>query len=219
MRAFGIDVSRYQGDVVWSQVKAAGYSFGFVKATEGAAGVDPWFAANWQEAKVEGVLRGAYHFFRPARDPIKQADHFMSTVVRAGGKGELPAVIDVEVTDGLPKQKQINALEKMVKRLQANGWQRLIIYTSPYFWNTNYGRGTNVDNDADLWVAHWWVSWLWPRIVGGAFSPTLPINWQRRGWKFWQYGVSPVGYVPGVIGRCDLNVFNGDIPALIRYAT
>ncbi len=32
---YGIDVSSYQGNVNWSQVKANGISFAFIKATEG----------------------------------------------------------------------------------------------------------------------------------------------------------------------------------------
>jgi lysozyme len=46
--------------------------------------------------------------------------------------------------------------------------------------------------------------------------PTLPANgWGGNGWTFWQYTSS--GSVPGIVGRVDLDHFNGTnlSPALI----
>ena len=59
----GTDVSKYQTSIAWSDAKAAGISFAFIKATEGGDRVDDNFAENWQRAKAAGVPRGAYHFF------------------------------------------------------------------------------------------------------------------------------------------------------------
>src|SRR5262245_23210524 len=59
----GTDVSKYQTSVGWSDAKAAGISFAFLKATEGGDRVDDNFAQNWRMARAAGVPRGAYHFF------------------------------------------------------------------------------------------------------------------------------------------------------------
>ena len=66
--AQGIDVSQFQGEINWAEVHAAGMAFAFIKATEGETLVDPTFETNWAQAKQQGLLRGAYHFYRPQDD-------------------------------------------------------------------------------------------------------------------------------------------------------
>ena len=61
----GIDVSRWQGIINWAQVKADGFQFAIIKASEGGTFVDPDFASNWAAAKAAGLVRGAYCFTRP----------------------------------------------------------------------------------------------------------------------------------------------------------
>ena len=68
---------------------AAGISFAYVKATEGTALTDPFFARNIEQARANNVLVGAYHYFRPALDPAQQA-HFFLQVVGGSPPGMLP---------------------------------------------------------------------------------------------------------------------------------
>src|SRR3954471_21897306 len=95
----GIDVSKSQGTVDWTAVKAAGYAFAYVKATDGETYVDPTFEQSWTGAASAGLLRGAYHFFRAEDSPQAQAEFFWRIV---GGNGDLPLVIDVEQNMGEP---------------------------------------------------------------------------------------------------------------------
>ena len=46
----GIDVSSHQQDVDWAQVAADGYSFAYIKATEGSGFTDTHFRQNWDGA-------------------------------------------------------------------------------------------------------------------------------------------------------------------------
>jgi lysozyme len=64
----GIDVSNHNPPVDWQAVKNANISFAFAKATEGATFKDITFARNWSGMKAAGIMRGAYHFFRPAKN-------------------------------------------------------------------------------------------------------------------------------------------------------
>tara|TARA_B100000683_G_C12168523_1_gene423236 strand:+ start:363 stop:605 length:243 start_codon:yes stop_codon:yes gene_type:complete len=64
-RLFGIDVSHHQGAIDWAKVKAAGVHYCFMKSTEGSTFKDKRFDFNWNQAKAHGIIRGAYHFFRP----------------------------------------------------------------------------------------------------------------------------------------------------------
>ncbi|MET0790037.1 MAG: glycoside hydrolase family 25 protein [Polyangiaceae bacterium] len=163
--ATGIDVSGYQPHINWPSVAAAGFGFAFIKATESTTLVDHLFADHWAQAKRAGMLRGAYHFFRPQQDAYAQAQHFLSQL---GDRGELPPVLDVEVADGVATEKIVNGVNEWVSAVR-RGTAKPLIYTSPSFWNTL--PGTNrISAKADLWVAHW-----------GAREPAA------NGWHNWTF--------------------------------
>src|SRR5215472_10861520 len=94
----GIDVSHYQGTIDWASVRTAGIVFAYAKATEGITYTDPLFTNNWSAMKAAGVVRGAYLFFHSNDDPTAEADHYLS-VVGTIAPGDLPPMLDVEVTD------------------------------------------------------------------------------------------------------------------------
>src|SRR5690349_5648127 len=74
----GMDVSSYDTSIDWAAAHAAGIQFAFIRASDGTQYPDPLFASHWTDARAAGVLRGAYQFFRPAEDPIAQADLLLS---------------------------------------------------------------------------------------------------------------------------------------------
>src|SRR5262249_49935981 len=59
----GIDVSAYQGTVDWTQVRAAGKRFAFMRVNHGLGNVDPTFPGNWSGSHAAGLIRGPYQFF------------------------------------------------------------------------------------------------------------------------------------------------------------
>src|SRR4026209_1779651 len=65
------------------------------KATEGVDYVDPTFGDYFTAMRDAGYARGAYHFFRKAQDPLKQAQHFVSTVAQYATSDDL-LVLDFE---------------------------------------------------------------------------------------------------------------------------
>src|SRR5436190_22861589 len=76
-RPLGVDVSTFQGSINWSSVKAAGITFAWAKATEGATINDSTFTGNQNNGKVAGVNMGAYHFARPGNNsPGTESSHF-----------------------------------------------------------------------------------------------------------------------------------------------
>lgn len=61
----GIDVSRYQGNVNWSKVAAAGKDFVIVRlgsSNSGGLYVDPYFLQNVNGAHAAGLRVGAYYY-------------------------------------------------------------------------------------------------------------------------------------------------------------
>jgi len=200
----GIDISHWQGKIDWPRVQAAGKIFAFIKATESTTFVDPEFANNWQQAKQAGLVRGAYHFFRPLADPARQADLFLRTVTLEGG--DLPPVLDLEISNNLRASTIISKVEIWVKRIEEQTGKKAIIYSSPSFLNTYFqipaGGPPLWARDHMLWIAHW--------TAAGVQQPTLPRGWST--WVFWQY--SAHGRVDGIRAEVDLNWFNGSVEQL-----
>jgi lysozyme len=190
----GVDVSRWQGDIDWTALRAKGANFAFIKATDGGDHLDPMFKKNWREAKKAGIRRGAYHFFYWCRVASDQADWFIRNVPRE--EGALPPVLDVE-WNGQSRCKQTlspaKVREKMrvfIERMERHYGQKPIIYTAPDFYRDNL-RG------------HFEGYPFWLRAVAQHPSKVYP----GRDWVFWQY--SGTGLSKGVVGQIDLNVFHG----------
>ena len=99
----GIDVSVYQGNIDWADVRDAGIDFAIARVSDGMS-QDINFVQNWPAMKAAGVIRGAYQFFEPADDPSAQASLMVQILTEAGGleASDLPCVADVEVTGGEP---------------------------------------------------------------------------------------------------------------------
>src|SRR5258706_5555779 len=124
----GLDVSHYQGAIDFAKLKAAGYKFAFMKATEGTGYTDEKFKTNWANAKSTGVLRGAYHFFRPSYDGVAQAKHFVS-VMGALHDGDLPPVLDLEVQDGVSDATVIARAKDFLAKVKELSGRTPMIYS------------------------------------------------------------------------------------------
>ncbi|HTJ41596.1 MAG TPA: GH25 family lysozyme [Kofleriaceae bacterium] len=201
---YGVDVSSYQGSSInWNSVKSAGRVFGFAKASEGTGYTDASFPHNWSGMRSAGVLRGAYHFFRPSIDPTAQADHFVDVINANGGikDGDLPPVADVEVSDNVGAATVISRLHTFLNRVQARTGRVPMIYTANFFWGSYLG---NPDfTQYPLWVANY-----------GPSCPYLPNAWSD--WKFWQY--TDAASVSGIPGGVDGDEFNGTLSDLQAWA-
>lgn len=196
----GIDVSDFQGRVDWQTVAKSGVVFAFAKATEGATFVADTFATNWAGMKTAGLVRGAYHFFRPTKDPIAQANLFLRTAKTA--IGDLPPVLDVEVSDGVSASELNRRVAQWLKVVETATKRQAIIYTSLGFWEAGLNN-SDAFRGHPLWIAQYGVN-----------APELPGNWSQ--WTFWQY--SDTGRVAGVAGGVDVNRFNGPLASLRDFA-
>lgn len=198
---FGIDVSKWQGNIDWARVKAAGVKYAFIRVSDGIATIDEKFVPNWVGAGAQGIPRGVYQFFRPHRDPIAQADIVIDHLLEHG-LGELPPVIDVEATNDQTPETIARNVGLWIDRVEAALGVTPIIYTGRYFWNDNVR--SNAYSRYPLWIAHYTSS----------ACPNIPDAWGR--WAFWQY--SSTGRVDGIAGDVDMNRFNGTTSDLLALA-
>ena len=208
----GIDVSYWNAGIDWPKVRATGQRYIFAKATEGDSYADPTFDDNWRGARTAGLLRGAYHFFHCNVDPKKQANKFMDYVKSMNDNGELPPVLDLETNDGQTKEKIIPRVKTWLDLVEAAFNRKPIIYSRAIFLQdflSEVGGGPpSWAKDYPLWLAQY------PNVYVEGSQPTLPRGWFS--WTFWQY--SQTGRVNGVNAKVDLDVFNGSLEELYKFA-
>lgn len=195
-KAVGIDVSEYQGKISWSYVDTIENQyplhFVFIRASAGNDAVDRRFKRNWEGAKKNKMIRGAYHYYRPNENSLEQAELFIKTVRLQ--KGDLPPVLDIEK---LPKNQSMTNLKKGLRRwLQAieNHYKvKPIIYTGEKYYDDFLKEEFS---DYLFWIANY--------------------NFYREeiqdDWLFWQF--TERAAVPGIEGNVDVNIYNGDLQQL-----
>lgn len=196
----GIDVSRYQGNINWTQVAAAGKQFAIVRVGSSNSNglyVDPYFLQNVNGAHAAGLRVGAYYYtYARTRSAVAQElDTFLNAM--AGLQLEYPVFVDVEASSltSLGRTQLTGliqyALELMYQRKWYGGWYSYTNYINSYI---NAGAlGTSYP----LWVADYRSSLGYT----GAYS-------------MWQYSSS--GTVSGVNGACDLDYSYADYLPAIR---
>lgn len=192
----GIDVSHHQGMIDWkmlTQTRQGKFPvhFVFMKASEGGDYGDKVFQANFDSAKVHGFIRGAYHFYNPKTDPIRQADFFINSVKL--DSGDLPPVLDIEKRADDEKILRRD-LKIWLDKIEQHYKVKPILYTS-YKFKTRYLNDSIFDS-YPYWIAHYYVD---------------SVKY-KGDWKFWQH--TDVGTLPGIRGKVDLNIFNGSLEEL-----
>lgn len=192
----GVDVSSNQPWIDWERVRAGGFAFAIVKATEGVGFVDPKRAAFAAGARAAGLACGFYHYARPdthstgspraaIRDAEAEADAFLA--VLAPAPGDLLPALDLEEA-GLAPRRLVAWARAWLARVEERIGAKPLLYTYPAFW-TRMG-GSRAFGAYPLWIAHW-----------GVAAPALPPGWSS--YAIWQHSSS--GSVPGIPGRADLN--------------
>lgn len=200
----GIDVSRFQGEVDWEQVKAAGYKFAMLRAGYGDNTVDEQFRRNASECNRIGLPIGAYWFCYSAspENAAKEADSCIRTV--SPYRLEYPVCFDIEQASADYVESQgisfTPALARsMVKsfcnRVESKGYYAMF-YSNRSFFDTYLG--TELSKRYAFWYARY----------------TDTFDGTDCG--MWQY--SSTGRVPGISGNVDLDLAYVDYPAVIRKA-
>ncbi|HET9872630.1 MAG TPA: lysozyme [Propionibacteriaceae bacterium] len=183
----GIDVASYQGNVNWSYWWSQGKRFAYVKATEGTSYRNPYFSSQYRGSYNIGMIRGAYHFARPANSSgIAQADYF----VRYGGSWSrdgrtLPGVLDIEYNPygatcyGLTQVQIVSWIKAFTTRYKQRTGRDAVIYSTYDWWSRCTGNSTAFNRTNPLWIARYSTS-----------PGTLPGGWLY--YTFWQYTSTPI---------------------------
>ena len=197
LKTFGVDVSHYQGKIDWTKMHTIynlyPINFAFIRSTMGTSSIDETFEENWEGAKENNILRGAYHFYRPDENSTLQAQNFIAKVKLKNG--DLPPVLDIET---LPKTQSMDRLVEGIKNwckiVEEHYDVKPIIYTSDKYFEDylqNHFEGYII------WIANYnfWVQEM------------------KGHWDFWQF--TEKATIDGVKRyKVDVNIYNGTVDDL-----
>jgi GH25 family lysozyme M1 (1,4-beta-N-acetylmuramidase) len=190
----GPDVSSFQhpngAKINWAKVSKSGRDFAIVKATEGTTYVNPYFAKDYDAAGAAGLVRGSYHFARPALPIVStataQAKAFAGQVGTVTSARTLPPALDLEVTGGLSSAQLVTWAQTFLLEMRKLTGRTPMLYTYPFFWADEVNDPTAFRR-FPLWMASY-----------GSTAPTASL---------WQYTDS--GKVKGITDPADLSQYVG----------
>lgn len=189
--ARGIDVSKHNLGIDWSQVPSSGVSFVFVKAGSTNSGIDPYFDANMRGANAAGLRTGVYLYSYATN--VEEAKNEANQLLQWIGNYTVnyPVVYDVEAP--CHKNMSQGQLQELINAfcsiIEANGYYP-VVYSSRNMFRDKIG---NIGYDK--WVAQ--------------YADALEYD----GASFWQN--TSHGSVAGIPTRVDMNYQFKDYTSLI----
>ena len=189
----GIDVSGWQGNISYAEVKNSGIEIVYMKSSEGTSFVDPYFNQNYTNAKANGLKVGFYHYLiaRSNEEAIEEARFFVSVI--SGKEPDCRLAMDFESFGSLSVE-EINQIGiTFVRTVENLSGKEVIIYS-----NTNDARNifSGELTNYPLWVAQYEVE-----------QPTPNGKWST--WAGWQY--TSTGEVAGINGYVDRDKFTKQV--------
>lgn len=178
-KTFGVDVSKYQKNIDWEQIKKAGVSFVIVRigyrgyGASGALVLDPMFEEHFTNVKNAGLKVGVYFFSQATTEEEAKEEAFACAYVLNGRKLDYPIFFDTEASgasggsgraDGLGMEDRTKCAIAFCEEVKAQGykpgvyastlWYRnrvdLSSLTKYTIWNAHYGVASS-PIDCALW--------------------------------------------------------------------
>jgi lysozyme len=234
MEFFLIDTSHWDPGIDWNILKSNKVLSAIIKATDGHNGIDKMFHTHCAGAKAEGMVLGAYHFFRPWIDNAsieKQAQFFLDHITDEPIK--FIAIDLEEYTKNSADKVAPSLYSRRVKvacdYLTSHSDLPLVIYTRKSYLDLYSPQVYDWLGNFKLWLAQWrytladfqkgqmTISWdeLWANHLPPYSGPTVPPS--NSDWTLWQWAANKF-FVPGITTPVDLNVFNGTKDEFFQWA-
>ncbi|HAQ63590.1 MAG TPA: hypothetical protein DCR23_03920, partial [Ruminococcaceae bacterium] len=195
----GIDVSKYQYDINWQKVKAAGVDYAIIRlgfrgyGSEGKMKIDNYFEKNLSGAKAAGVDVGVYFFSQATTvdEAVAEASLVVNTL--KGRSLQYPVYFDTEYSsspsrtgraDKISKQTRTQCAIAFCETVKKAGY-RAGVYASKSFFNDELIFSSI--SKYEIWVAHYTKSVT-------SFQP----------YRMWQY--TDKGIIDGISTKVDVNI-------------
>lgn len=196
---YGIDVSRWQGDIDWSKVAADGITFAMIKCGGGDDGLyeDRKFKQNIQGALANGIQVGIY-FYSGATDAKTAYDEasFCINLIK-DYQITYPVAFDWEL-DG-DYNSVTEACETFCNVIKSYGYQPMV-YSNRNRWYNNF-NGEKLSNKFKVWMAAYWSEYYYTSTRWTYGDDLASFKWH---YDMWQYGVTDT--VDGIDGYVDMNI-------------
>ena len=197
-KTFGVDVSKYQKNIDWNQIKKAGVSFVIVRigyrgyGASGTLVLDPMFEEHFTNVKNAGLKVGVYFFSQATTEEEAKEEAFACAYVLNGRKLDYPIFFDTEASgasngsgraDGLGMEDRTKCAIAFCEEVKAQGYKPGV-YAST-LW---YRKRVNLNSlkKYTIWNAHY----------GVASSPIDCALWQG----------TCTARLPGYKGDMDVNI-------------
>ena len=202
-----IDVSRYQGEIDWAQVAAAGYKGAMLKTvstnkklSKRADGlyIDPTFETSYRNARAAGLNVGVYYYTYATSEAMADAELALLREAVYGKELTMPLAVDVEENKLKPMSTLdlTNLTAYALEQVEKMGfYAQLYTYTAYSKAELDMGR---LANRWDVWLADYTGK-----------TPTVDYHYNAH-----QH--TSRGSVPGITGNVDLNVTTLNYPKIIR---
>lgn len=202
-----IDVSRYQSEIDWAQVAAAGYKGAMLKTvstnhrlSKRADGlyIDPTFEANYRNAKAAGLDVGVYYYTYATSEAMADAELALVRQAVYGKELTMPLAVDVEENKLKPMSTLdlTNLTAYALEQVEKMGFYAQL-YTYTYYSNMELDMGR---------LANRWDVWL-----SDTTGSTPKVNYRYNAHQHNHHGC-----VPGITGDADLNVTTLNYPKIIK---
>lgn len=203
---YGIDVSKWQGAVDWSKVKAAGIEYAIIRAgyrTEGKGTIceDEYARYNLQEANKAGIQVGVY-FFSTAVSTA-EAEEEAAWITDFIGKYSItyPVVYNCEGFNaedsrmhGLTKTQRTNNALVFLQYIADKGYTPMLYAASSELTDSKYWDTSKITSKYKIWAAQYSGS----EYTTGAVSSYTGTH------AMWQY--TNKGILDGINGYVDMNI-------------
>ncbi len=200
----GVDVSHWQRDIDWEQVRDSGVDFAIIRLgyrgyEKGGIGLDTYAIANLDGAIAAGLDVGVY-FFSQALTPEEAEEEAYFVVQQLEPYAEhitMPVVYDWEhvnventrTEDMRDPDLLTDCSLAFLQTIEAAGYTPMV-----YFNRTQSWKYLNLEElkQYDFWLA--------------AYTQRMDFPYKI---KMWQY--TNKGNVPGIEGDCDVNIYFPDM--------
>jgi GH25 family lysozyme M1 (1,4-beta-N-acetylmuramidase) len=202
--SLGIDVSRYQGTINWSQVADAGISFAMIRVgyrtdSTRAVSADSNAKYNMQEAQKNDIKVGVYFYSTATteEEAIEEAKWVTNYISQY--KITFPVCFDYEsyknsnsVTYNLSATKRTDIALAFLKQIAADGYTPMFYASSSEL--SNDWETTRISKDYKIWVSQY-PQIPFPQTSAPAYSGA---------YSMWQYTNN--GTIAGISKSVDVNV-------------
>ena len=190
----GIDVSKFQGSINWSQVKAAGIDFAIIRVGyrgygSGALVQDSQFRANIQGATAAGIPVGLYFYSQAVNEEEAVEEASMVLSLCGGYRLSYPIYYDTEYVaggraNGISRETRTACAVAFCETIRNAGYSAGVYsYASWFYNNLSFANISKYST----WIAQ--------------YRDKLDFKYS---YKIWQY--SSKGSVPGISTNVDMNI-------------